>query len=107
MEWLIGPKQRLPEVERGINWTEGTPPNGLMSLDPGSPSERTSPVREPLLYTIDEVCFETRLSRAKVAQLVTSGVLPSIRIGRSRRVEASVLRAWLADLAAAERDARA
>ncbi len=37
------------------------------------------------------------LSRAKIFLMLASGELPSIKIGRSRRVPVDALKAWIAD----------
>jgi len=47
---------------------------------------------------IDEVCAASSLSRSKVYSMLTSGELPSVRFGRSRRVSwATVRRMFLVD----------
>ena len=48
-----------------------------------------------LLLRIEETADELRMSRAKVASMVAGGELPSIKIGRSRRVPAEQLREWV------------
>jgi excisionase family DNA binding protein len=65
--------------------------------------EVDSTTPEPLLYTVEDVCWHTRLSRARVYQLIADGSLPSLTIGKSRRVLADDLRRWLAELATADR----
>lgn len=40
----------------------------------------------PLLYTVEEAAERLRLSRAKVFQLIRDGLLPSVLVGRSRRI---------------------
>ena len=54
--------------------------------------------RTNLLYTVPEVCRATRLSRAKVYQLIASGELPSITVGRSRRIVATALATWIDEM---------
>lgn len=54
---------------------------------------------ELCLYTVSDVCRITQLSRAKVALLLSSGALPSLKIGKSRRIEARALERWIAELA--------
>jgi excisionase family DNA binding protein len=49
---------------------------------------------EPLL-TINEVAAALRVSKMTIYRLVQAGELPAIRIGRSIRVPASALRAYL------------
>jgi len=52
---------------------------------------------EPLLLRITEAAALCGLSPAKMAQLVSSGVVPSVTIGRSRRIVRAELEAWIAD----------
>jgi excisionase family DNA binding protein len=56
----------------------------------------------PLLLRPDEVATALGLNRATVyAKLITPGILPSIRIGRSRRVARADLEAYVEHLRAA------
>lgn len=48
-----------------------------------------------LLLRIEQVGERLSLSRARVYELIASGALPSVQIGRSRRVRADVLEAWI------------
>lgn len=50
---------------------------------------------EPEILTVDEVSRLLRISRAKAYNLVATGELPSIRMGRSVRVRRDRLEAWL------------
>lgn len=54
---------------------------------------------EGLLLKVPEVAGLLRLSRAKVYELIRSGVLPSVRIDGARRVRVTDLRAYVAGLA--------
>ncbi len=57
---------------------------------------------EPLLVT-PEVPFDMlNIKHAKGYQMIKSGELPSIKIGRSRRVPLARLRAWVDELVAAQ-----
>jgi excisionase family DNA binding protein len=58
---------------------------------------------DKLLYTLDEVCDLTSLSRATLYRRIGSGQLVSIRVGRSRRVSAEALRRFITVL---ERESR-
>ena len=49
----------------------------------------------PLLYTAEEAAELLRLSRSRIYELLASGMLPSLTIGRSRRIPADALRAWV------------
>ena len=47
------------------------------------------------LLTVPEVAAHLRLSRARVYELLSAGQLPSVRIGRSRRVRRTALAAFV------------
>lgn len=49
----------------------------------------------PMLLRVRDIQVALGLSRGTVYALLTSGNLPSIKIGRSRRVLASDLDAWV------------
>ena len=53
-----------------------------------------------LLLRPEEVAAALGISRARVYELLASGSLPSVRIGRSRRIPLDALRAWVAAQAA-------
>jgi excisionase family DNA binding protein len=55
---------------------------------------------EKLLYTIPQVCELTALSRSTVYELVRTGELPKIKIGKAIRITDDGLRAWLKRCAA-------
>lgn len=55
-----------------------------------------------LLLSVDEVCAALHMSRAHIYRLLASGELPSVKVGRCRRVLFSALEAYCARLAAAE-----
>ncbi len=50
---------------------------------------------EQLLLRADEVAKALGLGRSKTYELMNSGRLPVVRIGRSVRVPASALRHWI------------
>jgi len=50
-----------------------------------------------LLHSIHEVAELLDCGRTKAYEMVSSGQLPSVRIGRSVRVPASGLNAWIRD----------
>lgn len=58
---------------------------------------------EPLLLRIREAAALCGLSPAKMAQLVSSGVMPSVTIGRSRRIVRADLERWIAERTAEAR----
>ena len=53
---------------------------------------------EPMLLTVDEVQELTQLGRTKVYELIRSGELPVVRIGRLLRIRRQALERWLEDL---------
>lgn len=44
---------------------------------------------------VDEVAEVIGLGRSKTYQLIAEGAIPSVHIGKSRRVPASALRQWI------------
>lgn len=52
-------------------------------------------VERSLLLRIPEVAAELRLARSSVYQLIQSGELPVVRIGRAVRVPRSALENWI------------
>lgn len=56
-------------------------------------------VGPPLLHTVEEAAQRLRLSRAKVYALVMDGTIPSVKVGRSRRILATALEAFARGLA--------
>ncbi len=56
---------------------------------------------EQLLLRVDEAARVLGLGRTKVYELVSSGDLPSITVGTSRRIPAEGLRRWVAGRTAA------
>ena len=57
---------------------------------------------ERLLVRPEEAAEVLGISRARLYELLAAGVIPSIRVGRSRRVPADALRAWVASERAAQ-----
>ncbi|MGB8652858.1 MAG: helix-turn-helix domain-containing protein [Mycobacteriales bacterium] len=53
-----------------------------------------------LLLRLDDVVELLALSRSTVQRLIVNGLLPSVAVGRSRRVARSQLEQFVADLAA-------
>ncbi|WP_349260063.1 helix-turn-helix domain-containing protein [Actinocrinis sp.] len=50
---------------------------------------------EPLVYTIPEAATALRISRTKLYELLDSGEIESIHIGRSRKIPADALRTYI------------
>ncbi|MBR7830241.1 helix-turn-helix domain-containing protein [Actinospica sp. MGRD01-02] len=55
---------------------------------------------EPLLYTIHEAAAALRISRTKLYELLDSGDVESVYIGRSRKIPAEALRIYIDNLRA-------
>ena len=51
--------------------------------------------REHLLYTIPEAAAALRISRTKLYELLDSGDVESVYIGRSRKIPAEALRIYI------------
>ncbi len=56
----------------------------------------------PLLLSPEEASRVLGISRSKLYQLMAKGEIPSITVGRSRRVPTAELRGWLAGRIEAE-----
>lgn len=56
-------------------------------------------VRHPMLMRVSEVTHELQLARSFVYELIQSGQLPAVRIGRSVRVPRAELEAWVQERA--------
>ena len=56
---------------------------------------------QQLLYSVGEVAERLRVGRSTIFELLASGRLPSVRIGRRRLVTARALELFVADLEAA------
>ena len=52
---------------------------------------------EPILVTAREAASLLGISRSRVFELLTTGELPSLTIGRSRRIPLDLLVAWVRD----------
>lgn len=59
---------------------------------------------EPMLLTVEDVQHAIRLGRTKIYELIRTGQLPVVRIGRSVRIRRDVLERWLNDLEAQSAD---
>lgn len=77
------------------------------SLEPTSgaaSSDGENKELKPLLLTVDEAARLLRMSRSFVYNLVMSGEIASIKLGRSRRVPAVELERFVSERLEAERD---
>jgi len=50
---------------------------------------------EPLLVKPTEAAEMLRISRARVYELIASGKVPSVRVGRFTRIPLAALREWV------------
>ena len=57
--------------------------------------ERELDQEQPVLLTVEQVCRIINLGRSKTYELIASNLIPSISIGRSRRVLREDLMAWI------------
>ena len=64
------------------------------------PYQLEEALSERLLLKVERVALALDLSRSQVAEMIATGELPSIKIGRSRRVPVAALRQWIAEQAA-------
>lgn len=59
-----------------------------------------------LLLTIEEAGRRLRLGRTSMYQLISSGAIESVTVGRLRRIPAESLQEYVSSLRAANHDAR-
>ena len=57
--------------------------------------EREVDQEQPVLLTVEQVCRIINLGRSKTYELIAANLIPSISIGRSRRVLRQDLMAWI------------
>lgn len=57
---------------------------------------------ETLLLTAEETARELRIARRRIFEMIADGTLPSVKIGRSRRVTRQAIEAYIARLEAAQ-----
>lgn len=56
---------------------------------------------KPLAYTIEDASRAVGICRSSIYKLLDSGVLPSVKFGQRRLIEATALEAFLTSLPAA------
>lgn len=71
-----------------------------VASDRESPNVRTAPTLEPQhdfaeCLTIDDVARLLKVSKGRAYELVRTGILPSVRLGRSVRIAGAQLRTFL------------
>ena len=86
------------------------PPLGAVVYEPATPPTDIDselallasrvPAQPLLLLRVQNVCDRLSLSRSTVHRLLTNGTLPSVAVGRTRRVTMSQLEQFVDDLAA-------
>jgi len=59
----------------------------------------------PLLLTVERAAERLEVGRTKVFELLATGQLESVKIGRARRIPADALRGYVERLRAREREA--
>ena len=53
-----------------------------------------------LLLTVDETAREMRIARRRVWEMISDGTLPSVKIGRSRRISRQAIEDYVSKLQA-------
>jgi excisionase family DNA binding protein len=51
-----------------------------------------------MLLTVEETATQLRIARRRVFEMIRDGSLPSVKIGRSRRIRSADLAAYVANL---------
>jgi excisionase family DNA binding protein len=69
-----------------------------MAADAAAPEHATDGTPDGLLLTVEEAARRLRIGRTLVYQLISSGKLESVKVGRLRRVPAECLPAYVATL---------
>ncbi len=62
-------------------------------------AETRPPAASPMLLTVEETAAELRIARRRVFEMIRDGQLPSVKIGKSRRIRRDDLVAYVAKLA--------
>ena len=58
-------------------------------------ADRELNMEQPILLTVEQVCRIINLGRSKTYELIAANLIPSISIGRSRRVLREDLMTWI------------
>lgn len=56
----------------------------------------------PVMLTVPQVCRILQVSRSKVYQMLATGEIPSVSIGRNRRIQQRDLNAFVASCSGAK-----
>jgi excisionase family DNA binding protein len=64
-----------------------------------SPQAKQQPAVNPtLLLTAEETARELRIARRRVFDMIRDGTLPSVKIGKSRRISRQAIERYIASL---------
>jgi excisionase family DNA binding protein len=80
---------------RGRRGTPTTPAHLLESAAPTAAEVPPATTRAPMLLTVRDVEAELQLGRTRTYELLRSGSIPVIRVGRALRVPRDALRRWV------------
>lgn len=69
-----------------------------MAANAAAPGHAADGAQDELLLTVEEAARRLRIGRTLVYQLISSGKLESVKVGRLRRVPAECLPAYVATL---------
>ena len=70
-----------------------------------SPQAKQQPARNPtLLLTAEETARELRIARRRIFEMIRDGTLPSVKIGKSRRISRQAIEAYIARLEGGQGD---
>jgi excisionase family DNA binding protein len=69
-----------------------------MAADAAAPGHAADGAQDELLLTVEEAARRLRIGRTLVYQLISSGKLESVKVGRLRRVPAECLPAYVTTL---------
>jgi excisionase family DNA binding protein len=69
-----------------------------MAADAAAPGHAADGAQDELLLTVEEAARRLRIGRTLVYQLISSGKLESVKVGRLRRVPAECLPVYVATL---------
>ena len=80
---------------QGRRGTPNTPAQVIESAAPTPAEIPPATTRAPMLLTVRDVEAELQLGRTRTYELLRSGSLPVVRVGRALRVPREALRRWV------------
>ncbi len=80
---------------RGRRGTSTTPAHVIESAAPAPAEVPPATTRAPMLLTVRDLEAELQLGRTRTYELLRSGSIPVIRVGRALRVPRDALRRWV------------